>query len=140
MNCNDKPGQKSFGCVCDVVKFIDELQSACVDFICTSNCFNPMLGMPSSGMKANTRVFSLYSKDATIFVADFLTDNCTIDSSEFFRVESVDDCCAVLRVLKLEDSGNLGICKFNKTDQCIIVDLNCFCAIACVEDTVINGV
>ncbi|EOP57150.1 MULTISPECIES: CotY/CotZ family spore coat protein [Bacillus cereus group] len=136
MSCNDKHGHKGLDCVCDVVKFIDELQSACVDFICTANCLNPMLGMPSSGMKANTRVFSLYSKNGDLFFANFLTENCTTDSSEFFRVESVDDCCAVLRVLKLND-GSLGMCKFDKTDQCIIVDLNCFCAIACVEDVFI---
>lgn len=136
MSCNDKHGHKGLDCVCDVVKFIDELQSACVDFICTSNCLNPMLGMPSSGMKANTRVFSLYSKDGTLFEAQFLDDNCQRQFSEFFRVESVDDCCAVLRVLTLND-GSLGMCKFDKTDQCIIVDLNCFCAIACVEDVFI---
>ncbi|MDM5187515.1 CotY/CotZ family spore coat protein [Bacillus sp. DX4.1] len=141
MSCNDKHSHpKSFNCVCDVVTFIDELQSACVDFICTSNCLNPMLGMPSGGMKANTRVFSLYSKDGDIFKAHFLKDNCNgTDASKFFRVESIDDSCAVLRVLKLHD-GSVGMCKFEKTDQCIIVDLNCFCAIACVEDTFIHGV
>ncbi|PEI93249.1 hypothetical protein CN679_08490 [Bacillus pseudomycoides] len=133
MSCNDKHGHKGLDCVCDVVKFIDELQSACVDFICTSNCLNPMLGMPSSGMKANTRVFSLYTKDGQLFEAHFLTADCQRDMSEFFRVESVDDCCAVLRVLKLND-GSFPTCNFENTDQCIIVDLNCFCAIACIED------
>ncbi|MFJ8530188.1 CotY/CotZ family spore coat protein [Bacillus sp. NPDC094106] len=143
MSCNEKHGHnKDFDCVCDVVHFIVELQSACVDFICTSNCLNPMLGMPSSGMKANTRVFSLYTKNGDIFKAHFLDHGCDNDDdrkSKFFRAESVDGCCAVLRVLKLAD-GSFPMCHFEKTDQCIVVDLNCFCAIACVEDTFIQGV
>lgn len=140
MGCNDKhSNSKNIGCVCDVVKFIAELQSACDDFTCTANCLNPMLGMPSSGTKANTRVFSLYTEDGTLFDVEFLTTSCTRDSSEFFRVESVDECCAVLRVLKLQD-GSMGMCKFENTDQCIVCDLNRFIAIACVEDTFIAGV
>lgn len=140
MSCKDNHSQnKDIGCVCDVVHFIDELQSARDDFTCTSNCLNPMLGIPSGGMQANTRVFSLYTKNGSLFEAQFLTADCQRDMSEFFRVESVDVCCAVLRVLTLND-GSMGICSFDKTDQCIIVDLNCFCSIACVEDVFIAGV
>ncbi|WP_379969905.1 CotY/CotZ family spore coat protein [Ectobacillus sp. sgz5001026] len=129
----------NIGCVCDVVKFINEIQDVNTDPGCTTNCLNPVLGASTNGLTPNTRVFSLYTKEGELFYAEFLTEGCDTDSSQFFRVESVEDCCAVLRVLKKEQK-NMGICEFTATSQCLIVDLNAFIAIACIEDTFIPGV
>lgn len=138
MSCNDKTPHFHVNCVCDVVKFIDEIQSAHDGFGCPTNCLNPILGGTNHGVRPNTRVFSLYTKNGDVFHAEFLTSSCDIDCSQFFRVESVEDCCAVLRVLE-KGTKNMGVCEFTATTQCIIVDLNCFCGIACVEDTFVPG-
>ncbi|MCP8968356.1 CotY/CotZ family spore coat protein [Ectobacillus ponti] len=139
MSCNDH-NHKGSNCVCDIVKFIDSIQDAQDDMGCPTSCLNPVLGASHShGMMPNTRVFSLYGKNGDLFFAEFLTATCTTDSSQFFRVESVDDCCAVLRVLRLV-SNNMAVCEFEATKQCIVVDLNCFCGIACIEDVFIPGV
>ncbi|MDG4656618.1 CotY/CotZ family spore coat protein [Ectobacillus antri] len=138
MSCNDK--HYDVNCVCDVVKMIAEIQDVNTDFSCTTNCLNPVLGASNNhGMRPNTRVFSLYTKSGERFFASFLRNNCDDAESPFFRVESVEDCCAVLRVLELE-GRNLSMCEFRATTQCIIVDLNCFCGIACIEDTFVPGV
>lgn len=140
MSCNDKHHHDP-NCVSEVVNFIDEIQKAHHDFTgCSTNCLNPILGATHHhGMKPNTRVFSLYTKTGELFKAEFLNEGCERRKSEFFRVESVEGPCAVVRILKLDD-GNLGMCDFDKTSQCIVVDLNCFCAIACIQDTFIPGV
>ena len=73
--------------------------------------------------------------------------------SIYFRVEDVfDGCCATLRVLvPLNENGgpiNLlnkegtkldfrEICKvrgFGRSDSCVTVDLDCFCAVQCIAD------
>ncbi|WP_028402622.1 CotY/CotZ family spore coat protein [Ectobacillus panaciterrae] len=141
MSCNDNHHFSKVNCVCDVVQMIAEIQDVSTDFSCTSNCLNPVLGTSNqNGMRPNTRVFSLYTSEGERFEVDFFINGCEPDSSPFFRVESVDDCCAVLRVLRLVNEGNMAMCKFEATAQCIIVDLNCFCAIACIEDTFVSGV
>ncbi|WP_416828774.1 CotY/CotZ family spore coat protein [Ectobacillus polymachus] len=126
-------------CVCDVVKFINEIQDVNNDPVCTTNCLNPVLGATTSGQMPNTRVFSLYTKEGELFEAEFLTAECHTDSSHFYRVESVEDCCAVLRILT-KTVKNMGVCEFTATSQCLIVDLNAFIAIACLEDVFIPGV
>ncbi|MDQ0268711.1 CotY/CotZ family spore coat protein [Cytobacillus purgationiresistens] len=114
--------------------------------------------------RPNTRVFVLKTADGSPFHA-FLTnvDNCACVSI-FFRVEEVfDNCCATLRVLEpiseCEGHGKHGwettnivdgccidlskVCKvdgFRSTDNCITVDLNCFCAVQCIEDIHLNDV
>ncbi|RLQ97166.1 CotY/CotZ family spore coat protein [Falsibacillus albus] len=76
-------------------------------------------------------------------------------ASIYFRVEDVfDNCCATLRVLKpfknsyrvnvVDDKGRVQydkICevtRFEKTNSCITVDLDCFCAIQCIKDEFLN--
>ncbi|GAA3329488.1 hypothetical protein GCM10020331_077750 [Ectobacillus funiculus] len=75
MSCkdNDKYQQDS-NCVCDIVKFIDDIQKkAYDDFIgCPTNCLNPVLGATHHhGMKPNTRVISLYTKTGELFFGHF---------------------------------------------------------------------
>ncbi|MBO9128625.1 CotY/CotZ family spore coat protein [Bacillus sp. 165] len=100
MSCNDKKGKFDSHCVCDVVKFINELQDAVTD-TCPTGCDTPFLGANTAAPFANTRPFVLYTKSGDLFLPSncfkFAGDFFTI--SPFLRVESVDDCCAVLRVL-----------------------------------------
>jgi spore coat protein Z len=98
-------------------------------------------------------VFTLKTADGTPFHAFFKGDDCACVSI-FFRVEEVfDNCCAVLRVLLpvnrkegRDKVVNLAedccidlkkVCEvdyFLATDDCVTVDLNCFCAVQCIAD------
>lgn len=139
-------GMDDNNCVCDVVNFINDLQDAAEDNDgCPTNCLNPVLGANNNHHhhhNANTRPFILYLENGCPFEAAFKKDTITdcehaFDVSKFLRVENVENCCALIRVLKcFEENGNL---RFRATDSCITVDLSCFCAIQCLEDTHVSG-
>lgn len=154
MGCGKKTGHSTSGCVCDVVRAILDIQDNVQDDCgCGSNCFMEPLGAIRPHMKdrVNTRVFVLKNADGSPFHAFFkgCGDACV---SIYFRVEEVfDNCCATLRVLKpLDHKGHpvdltdekccidlSQVCKvedFEATNDCVTVDLTCFCAIQCIED------
>ncbi|MFE8700413.1 CotY/CotZ family spore coat protein [Cytobacillus sp. FJAT-54145] len=141
-------------CVCEVVRAIKDIQDAAEDICeCPTNCFQEPLGAlvaPARTQRADTRVFVLKTKDGSPFHAFFRGDDCACVSI-FFRVEEIfDNCCATLRVIRpvknggetvdlTEDSGIdlSAVCKvdgFAATNDCITVDLTCFCAIQCIAD------
>ncbi|MED1202538.1 CotY/CotZ family spore coat protein [Heyndrickxia acidicola] len=157
MGCHNSNSHVKTNCVCDVVNFINDLQDAVNnDPQCPTNCLNPVLGANTNMMKPNTRPFILFTEDGKPFEAFFKSADCDgsddslIDSdygkgdqickSKFFRVENVDGCCAVLRVLEpryvsstcpqVDSPQN----NLRASSSCLTVDLRCFCAIQCLED------
>ena len=150
------------GCVCDVVRAIKDIQDNAVDDECVDcpSCFLEPLGSlvsPARRDRADTRVFVLKNADGSPFHAFFSGEN-NACVSIFFRVEDVfDNCCATLRVLipgRRDDNGRFipvnlvaggdrccinleRVCqveRFRASNDCITVDLNCFCAIQCIAD------
>ncbi|MDM5192577.1 exosporium assembly protein ExsY [Bacillus hominis] len=147
MSCNENKHHSSSHCVADVVKFINELQD-CSTTTCGSGCEIPFLGAHNTASIANTRPFILYTKTGKPFEAFAPSESTKHCTSPFFRVESVDESCAVLRVLAVTIKGDplkMGddpICTFindpqatlKSTSTCLTVDLDCFCAIQCLRD------
>lgn len=156
MGCKKKDDVQGRGtnCVCEVVRAIKDIQDAAEDVCeCPTNCFQDPLGSlikPGKRQKADTRVFILKTADGSPFHAFFREDDCACVSI-FFRVEDIfDNCCATLRVIKPLDHNRdtvdltdgccidlKSVCNVNRfeaTDDCITVDLSCFCAIQCVAD------
>lgn len=161
-NSNDAL-DKHRGCVCEVVRAIKDIQDTVLEeeCECPKNCFLEPLGSlvsPTSNRRAaDTRVFVLKTADGSPFHAFFKSDDCSCVSI-FFRVEDIfDNCCATLRVLRPLKNCTSGpnpqcetldlvkgtsidlaaVCKlegFQKTDDCITVDLSCFCAVQCITD------
>ncbi|SDN15117.1 CotY/CotZ family spore coat protein [Bacillus sp. OK048] len=164
MGCGrDSNSNSSNGCVCDVVRAIKDIQdNAALDDECVDcpSCFLEPLGSlvsPARRDRADTRVFVLKNADGSPFHAFFSGEN-NACVSIFFRVEDVfDNCCATLRVLipgRRDDNGRFipvnlvaggdkccinleRVCqvdRFRASNDCITVDLNCFCAIQCIAD------
>jgi hypothetical protein len=162
MGCGrNSDSRSSNSCVCDVVRAIKDIQDNAVlddDCVDCPSCFLEPLGSLVSPARdrADTRVFVLKNADGSPFHALFspTNDACV---SIYFRVEDVfDNCCATLRVLepgRIEDrrfipvnlvGGGERCCinlervcqvnSFRSTNDCITVDLNCFCAIQCIAD------
>ncbi|MBD8031528.1 MULTISPECIES: CotY/CotZ family spore coat protein [Solibacillus] len=156
---SDSGNHSSKGCVCEVVRAILEIQNAAVQDDCnkcTTNCFLEPLGgiVNPARSNADTRVFTLLNKDGSPFFATFSGNGSSSPCvSIYFRVEDIfDGCCATLRVLIPEDSNgdpvdllsNCGskidfreVCRvtqFEASDSCITVDLDCFCAVQCIDD------
>ena len=159
MGCGRSNDVGSSGCVCEVVRAILDIQNQATDddcSTCTTNCFlEPLGGIVSPARpSADTRVFTLSTKDGTPFLATFSSDEFhDVCISVFFRVEDVfDGCCATLRVLvpldkdwdpvelvngddsKISLSALCDVKNFRASDSCITVDLDCFCAVQCIAD------
>ncbi|WP_203362009.1 CotY/CotZ family spore coat protein [Bacillus sp. REN10] len=164
-NNNNNVGSANTGCVCEVVRAINDLQNESVNEDCLDckDCFVEPLGNLAGPVRRNadTRVFTLTTREGNPFFAFFgpihdsqhpCHDVCV---SIFFRVEEVfDNCCARLRVLvPLDDERDpvditddccidlRKVCKvenFRATRSCVTVDLNCFCAVQCIKDVDLN--
>ncbi|WP_456275841.1 CotY/CotZ family spore coat protein [Bacillus sp. AK128] len=129
-----------FNCVCDAVKNIADLQDA-VEDRCPTSCFENLLA--PANFVGDTIPFLLYTKKGELFkafgnVGELRGGDCFV--TPFFRVENVKDgCCATLSLLRpagvdFQDEKDLcDVENLLKTDFCFEVDLNCFCAIQCLD-------
>ncbi|MEH7400589.1 MULTISPECIES: CotY/CotZ family spore coat protein [Bacillaceae] len=130
MSCKDNHDKKRNHCVCDVVKFINDLQD-CATHTCPTGCDVPFLGANPNVPLANTRPFLLYLANGELFRVPAFNHNNMMQmmaqnrdgndnqnnnkngqmnncqDTVVFRVESVDeDCCAVLRALVPVKAGD----------------------------------
>ncbi|WP_459500778.1 CotY/CotZ family spore coat protein [Bacillus sp. C1] len=152
MSCDEKKHHGVSNCVSDVVNFINELQD-CATGSCPTGCEVPFLGAHHGAKVANTRPFVLFTKNGDPFSAFFTGTSTTFCRSSIFRVESVENSCAVLRVLEVFSGGSPlppdqdPVCTFlaipqaelRSTSSCITVDLDCFCAIQCLRDVFVSN-
>ncbi|WP_338753589.1 CotY/CotZ family spore coat protein [Bacillus sp. FJAT-52991] len=167
MGCkNNVGGSSRVGCVCEVVRAINDIQNENMNDDCLEckDCFTEPLGDLAGARRrhADTRVFTLTTTEGNPFFAFFGPidesphHHCDeVCVSIFFRVEDVfDNCCARLRVLVPLDEERdpvditddccidlKKVCKvqnFRATRSCITVDLNCFCAVQCIKDVNLN--
>ncbi|PFZ10209.1 spore coat protein [Bacillus pseudomycoides] len=146
-NCNN--GHDTYfdeSCVCNVVKFIYELQE-CASTAYSSQYNAPFLRPYYTAKAANTRPFILFTNEGNPFEIYVPATN-KYYHSPIFRVESVDEnCYAVLQALivivgKEPDTSPNPVCtylniphaKLHATPSSVTVDLHCFCGIQCLRD------
>ena len=115
---NTNSNTKYANCVADTVRFINRLQQAVVPTeIGCNRCNNPVLGETS---RANTRPFILCGNCATLRALARKHPGCMSEGFEF------DDCC--------EHHHD----ELVPTRTCLIVNLNDFIAIQCLDDVFLN--
>ncbi|EMI13765.1 spore coat protein [Bacillus stratosphericus LAMA 585] len=151
MSCGKHHGRHDENCVCDAVDKILAEQEA-VEDKCPTSCYSNLLSPTVSGK--DTIPFLLFDKKGGLFstfgnIGGFV-DDCQCFESIFFRVEKLHDCCATLSVLRPVDvhGHTLSVCHpcdpdffgLEKADFCIEVDLNCFCAIQCLNPELVDRV
>lgn len=145
--------KKDFSCVCEAVENINDLQNA-VEEECPTSCFSNLLSPTATlGDTIPFILFTKKSKPLTAFgnVGELNAGPCF--STVFFRVENIRGCCATLRLLIAfdekrkvldftgKDHHKNEVCdvfRLEKTDFCIEVDLECFCAIECLNPRLLN--
>ena len=119
-------------CIKNLLKFICVLQQNSTELTFSStNCTKPFLGPSIQGVCYNTRVITLYNKLGELFTTNFYFNN-ELRNSSYFRVREVDDNCCTLEILESIDN------TYTSTDQTIVVNINCICAVKCIEDVYIN--
>ncbi|MGH0944831.1 CotY/CotZ family spore coat protein [Bacillus mycoides] len=131
-------------CVCEMVRFIYDLQE--------EGACNKERVLSCDNVRPNTRPFVLYTSQGSLFQTFFpsLEENGCCSSS-IFRVEEIDNCCAVLRVLAVivcnvvQSNPIEAISHYMKptetnstrivaTSTCIVVNLSVFLGIQCLPD------
>ena len=145
--CNNNENNNECNkCIAEILQIIVVLQSnACPDN-CLNSCDRPALGGGANCMVCNTRPIMLYtcSGNGSPWRMPTTRTNidCTVDDtscSNVFRVEKVDGCCATFRVLA-PNTDTTSTLPYEATDSVFTMDLNCLCAIRCLNDTFVDCV
>jgi spore coat protein Y len=149
MGCKGKDRENN--CVCEAIEQILDAQEAVEEITCPTSCFSNLLN-PVVNPSRDTIPFILFDKKGDLFksfgnVGGFNGDMICFKTI-FFRVEAVDKCCATLSLLRpVDDEGNtISVCEpcdpdlfgLEKSDFCIEVDLDCFCAIQCLSPDLVG--
>lgn len=123
-------------CISDILKVIIILQQSAnqVDS-CMDTCDRGFLGQQCCGICYNTRPIMLFTCSSngvplSMPISKSPTEETT---SNIFRVEKLDDCCATCRVL-IANSDN----TYTATNSFFTINLDCLCIIRCLDDTFIE--
>ncbi len=126
-------------CLGKLLKVIDILQrnaggSDCFDESCT----RPYLGSSPNIICFNTRPVTFYTRNGNIFSTTY-TLNGTTNTSSVFRVECVDDCCVKCRILRPNPDTTDINRTYLATNEFITINLDCICAVSCLDDIIIDN-
>lgn len=152
MGCKKHDGHTG-GCVCDAVQSIKEAQDKVEKgATCKNSCYDNLLSPKRHRSKSDTIPFMLQNKNGNYFhsVGGVGTDHCF--QTVFFRVEKIDEksCCATLSLLRpdtdiefdgccVDPTSICAVDDLERTGYCIEVDLDCFCAIQCLDPALVGG-
>jgi len=140
--CNNSDDSK---CIAEILKVINILQdnAECADN-CLDTCDRGFLGNIGTSFAYNTRPVMLYtsfSNGTTAWSMPTTRDETGDTLSSVFRVEKVDHNCATFRVLAPNtDPETSAERPYIITNSFFTMNLNCVCAIRCLNDTVVEGV
>ena len=139
--CNNNKSSES-NCIYDVLKVILILQNnVCGPDTCLDTCDRPALGCEATVL-CNTRPVTLYNCSGSLwsFPGDKEAVDCPESSecSSVFRIEKLDSNCATFRVLiPNTDMDTMATQPYLSTESFFTINLNCVCAIKCLNDTYI---
>ena len=123
-------------CIAEILKVINILQNeVCPGNSCLETCTRAFFG-PNSSVDFNTRPVTLYTCNATPIAIPISNTPGETTTSNIFRVEKVDSCCATLRVLIF----NTETATYTSTNSFFTVNTDCLCIIKCLGDTFVEGV
>ncbi len=131
-------------CFAKILKVIHILQKNASGQDCfDESCTRPFLGGTPDIVCFNTRPVTFYLSDASLFEATYQSTTeegtpVTLTSSTF-RVEKVEGCCALLRILAPATSPTT-TSPYTATNQFITLNLNCICALRCLDDVVLENI
>ena len=140
--CNSSDDSK---CISEILTVINILQdnAECAD-ACLDTCDRGFLGNTVATFAYNTRPVMLYtgfSNGVTPWTMPTTRDETSTETSSVFRVEKVDGNCATFRVLaENTDPETSPTRPFVITNSFFTMNLNCVCAIRCLNDTIVEGV
>lgn len=137
---NNNENRNCENCIADILKVIYILQqSVCPNDSCLESCDRGFLGQSCSSV-CNTRPVVLYTCGSNgVALAMPITKTETGTTSTVFRIEKLDDCCATFRVLA-PNTDTTALFPYEATNSFFTINLNCICAIRCLDDTFVEGI
>ena len=136
-------------CIAEILTVINILQcnAQCSD-TCLDTCDRGFLGNTVSTLGLNTRPVMIYtcSGNGTPWSMPTTKENIDCSSvgatcSSVFRVEKVDGECATFRVLAANtDPTTSATMPYVATNSFFTMNLDCVCALKCLNDTLVEGV
>lgn len=133
-----KNKNSSCSCIRDVLKTILCLQNKRGEGCDNDTCTRPFLGPTPNIICFNTRPISLYSCCDNNLWSFPYTLNGASGTSSVFRIESLDDCCATIRVLAPNPDTSNALQRYVATTSFATINLNCVGAITCHDDISID--
>lgn len=137
--CNN---EKNCSCISEILKVICVLQqnNNCADN-CLDTCDRGFLGCSTTACNCNTRPIVIYScgSNGIPWKMPISKENITISDNNYsnvFRIEKIDDCCATFRVLAPNPTDEEN--PYLATNSFFTMNLNCVCAIRCLQDTYVE--
>ena len=133
--CNNNDGR----CIAEVLTVICVLQqnANCADS-CLDTCDRGFLGCGATSLNCNTRPIMIFtcSGGNIPFAMPISKDPDETVTSNVFRVEKIDENCATFRVLARNTETEAF--PFSATNSFFTMNLNCVCALRCLNDTVVE--
>ena len=135
---NNQECNTCHNCIADILKVILILQEgASGSDACLETCDRGFLGLQNCPTAYNTRPIVLYTCGSngiplSLPISRIPTEETT---SNIFRLEKLDDCCATFRVLTVDADTT-----YTATNSFFTINLDCLCIIRCLDDTFIEGV
>ena len=134
--CDNSNSSSKCNCIAEILKVINILQcEVCPGDNCLETCTRAFFG-PNSSVDFNTRPVTLYTCNGTPVAMPVSNTPGEATTSNIFRVEKVDGCCATLRVLVYDAAT----ASYTSTNSFFTINTNCLCSIKCLADTYVEGV
>lgn len=113
----------------DVLNLINNLQKSQLPSVDNTSCTRPILGNVPTLL--NTRPVQFYSCNNTLLTVNYYVNN-VLNTADTFRVENVGNSTVTVRLLAQEEDN------YVSTDEFATININCICAIRCLNDININ--
>lgn len=127
-------------CIAEILTVINILQqnAECGD-ACLDTCDRGFLGCCASSVSCNTRPIMLYTccGNGEAWAMPISKDPNETTTSNIFRVEKIDGCCATFRVLITNTDTTIPY-PYTATNSFFTMNLNCVCSLRCLQDTYVD--
>ena len=139
--CNNNETNSCENCIADILKVILLLQqNVCQNDTCLQTCDRGYLGQNCNTF-CNTRPIVLYPRSCcnTALEMPISKSPTETTTSNIFRLEKLDNCCATCRVLAPNTDTN-STNPYVATNSFFTIDLKCVCMLRCLDDTFVETV
>lgn len=126
-------------CINEILSVILLLQqNACCGDSCLDTCDKGFLGCCGTPVNCNTRPVMLYTccGNGAPWAMPISKDPSVCETSNIFRIEKLDGCCATFRVLVPNTCNEESLLSpYSATNSFFTMNLECVCCLRCLNDT-----